>query len=49
MDPAVTKYFKKIGAKGGRIGGLSTSPAKKKAAKLNGSKGGRPKKNKVKA
>lgn len=43
-----TKYLALIGSKGGKIGGLSTSPEKVKAAKANGKKGGRPKKNKQK-
>lgn len=33
-----------LGRKGGRVGGLSTSPAKQAAARANGAKGGRPRK-----
>jgi general stress protein YciG len=33
-----------LGKKGGKIGGLSRSPAKTAAARANGRKGGRPKK-----
>jgi hypothetical protein len=33
-----------LGKKGGKIGGLSRSPAKIATAKANGKKGGRPKK-----
>jgi len=33
-----------LGKKGGKIGGLSRSPAKTAAAQANGRKGGRPKK-----
>jgi general stress protein YciG len=46
--PALTleikQYLATIGRKGGQIGGLSRSPAKLAAVKLNGKKGGRPKK-----
>jgi hypothetical protein len=37
-------YFTAIGRRGGAIGGLSTSEAKKEASRRNGAKGGRPKK-----
>ena len=33
-----------LGKKGGKVGGLSRSPAKTAAAQANGRKGGRPKK-----
>lgn len=33
-----------LGRRGGKVGGKSTSDAKRAAARLNGSKGGRPKK-----
>lgn len=33
-----------MGRKGGKVGGKSTSEAKKKAVRENGKKGGRPKK-----
>jgi len=45
-DP-VKAYLAKIGAKGGAIGGVSKSKAKAEAARLNGAKGGRPKKPRV--
>jgi hypothetical protein len=38
------EYFRAIGRRGGAIGGLSTSEAKKEASRRNGAKGGRPKK-----
>jgi hypothetical protein len=37
-------YAVALGQKGGKIGGLSRSPAKIATAKANGKKGGRPKK-----
>lgn len=33
-----------LGSKGGKIGGLASTPAKRRAARENGKKGGRPKK-----
>lgn len=33
--PAVSAYLASIGSKGGKIGGKSTSPAKRKAAREN--------------
>jgi cytosine/adenosine deaminase-related metal-dependent hydrolase len=36
-----------LGRKGGKVGGKSTSPAKAAAARLNGLKGGAPKKGKT--
>ena len=33
-----------LGRRGGKVGGLSTSDAKQSAARLNGAKGGRPRK-----
>jgi hypothetical protein len=33
-----------LGKKGGQVGGLAKSPAKTAAARLNGAKGGRPRK-----
>ena len=33
-----------LGKKGGQVGGLARSPAKTAAARLNGAKGGRPRK-----
>lgn len=35
---------RELGRKGGKLGGSSTSEAKALAAKLNGAKGGRPRK-----
>lgn len=32
-----------LGRRGGKVGGLATTPAKQKAARENGKKGGRPK------
>lgn len=40
----VTAHLGKIGRKGGKIGGLATTPAKSAVAKANGAKGGRPRK-----
>jgi hypothetical protein len=40
LDPAVAKYFKKIGRKGG----LAKSKAKAAAVRENGKLGGRPRK-----
>jgi hypothetical protein len=37
-----------LGKKGGQVGGLSKSPAKTAAARLNGAKGGRPRRIKPK-
>ena len=45
----VREYLSKIGARGGRIGGLATSEAKAKAVRENGKLGGRPKGSKTKA
>jgi hypothetical protein len=44
IPTAVSEYLARIGAKGGEIGGQSTSAAKTAAARKNGAKGGRPKK-----
>jgi len=41
---AVREWLAEIGAKGGEVGGLSKSAAKKRAARANGAKGGRLKK-----
>jgi hypothetical protein len=37
-----------LGKKGGQVGGLAKSPAKAAAARLNGAKGGRPRRIKPK-
>lgn len=38
------KHAVALGKKGGKIGGLSRSPAKVASARLNGARGGRPRK-----
>ena len=45
MQKTVRDYLAAIGRKGGQIGGKVRSPAKLEAARENGKKGGRPKKN----
>jgi len=40
----VRQYLQQIGARGGEVGGKSTSAAKVKASRANGKKGGRPRK-----
>ena len=44
MKPKKNKHAVTLGKKGGKIGGRSRSLAKSAAAKANGAKGGRPKK-----
>lgn len=44
MPESVRQYMAEMGRKGGKIGGVSKSTAKGAAARLNGMKGGRPKK-----
>lgn len=39
-----TRHAAALGKKGGKVGGLSKSPAKTAAARENGKKGGRPRK-----
>jgi hypothetical protein len=44
MKPKKNNHAVKLGKIGGNIGGRSRSPAKVAAARANGKKGGRPKK-----
>jgi hypothetical protein len=38
----ISAYLSQIGAKGGKIGGCATTPAKRRASRANGKLGGRP-------